>query len=321
MTDKQITIYEGDNPLSKHLLNKYELEEFIAESKIAYVDSITEAKTRQGKTFFKFNLRDTNGMIVTGRLFDVEETEEAGNVLRKLKRKVVKVIYQTINMNNEIQLNLEAVNLSPDEYQELDKHFLGTVEGLDILPSKILNHLTATLQEGDPLNKYVQIMRERNLLQKIKGRALEAYSWKLGSGLLHINNVLESLTGTPLDKGQLEWIKVCYVMAEAFINNERELDDTDLGTGFLSNLNVLTAFLDTVAKQDEENSVYHKTFKEEVTHLVQVRLETKEPNTLTAYAVKATDKTVRDMAYMNEQHKSMMSKTSRQTALGKLVKH
>lgn len=320
MAEQSYRVYEGENELTKHLLNRYELEDFTTGTRMAFVDSFSENITKTDKPFFKFNLRDVNGTIVQARLFNVDVDENTSNTLRKLNKKVVRVIYLVTSFNNELHLSIESIDLAPEQYQNMEKYFLGEVEGIDELPNKILHEVARNMDITEPNYKYISSLKQNMLLHKIKGRSLEAYSWKLGSGLLHIYNTLMSIEGTPLDEVTKETTRTLYLVSETFINNERELEDTDLGEGFMNNIKVLEALTDSVIKSDNENSDYHKKFKKEVMHIVQVRLGMAQPNTLSAHVIQLADKLTRTTANLNELHKGMGYNSARHTSHGKLVR-
>ena len=117
---------DNDNYLD---INKLELDRRY--KKVSFVQNISENIAKNMSGFFTFYLKDCNGNIITGRMFDLNNFIEIGQKIRMLKGSPVEIEFYVQELNGSLTLNLIGIDIYNGAFD--NKKFLGVIDNLDMI--------------------------------------------------------------------------------------------------------------------------------------------------------------------------------------------
>lgn len=110
-------------------INKLELDRRY--KKVSFVQNISENIAKNLSGFFTFYLKDCNGNLITGRMFDLNNFIEIGQKIRMLKGSPVEIEFYTQELNGSITLNIIGIDIYTGEFD--NKKFLGVIDNYDVI--------------------------------------------------------------------------------------------------------------------------------------------------------------------------------------------
>lgn len=121
---------DNDNYLD---ISKLELDRRY--KKISFVQNISENIAKNLSGFFTFYLKDCNGNLITGRMFDLNNFIEIGQKIRMLKGSPVEIEFYTQELNGSITLNIIGIDIYTGEFD--NKKFLGVIDNYNTVSEEI----------------------------------------------------------------------------------------------------------------------------------------------------------------------------------------
>lgn len=97
--------------------------------KRAYLYGFKEGHTTLGKGYFTLYLKDVNGKVITGVLFNVEKFQEQGLVMQSLKGKPVTINFETQPFNGSLSLIVHTIEYYGGMFDY--GAFIGVAEGVN----------------------------------------------------------------------------------------------------------------------------------------------------------------------------------------------
>lgn len=97
--------------------------------KVGYLYNFREGTAISEKGFFTLYIKDINGKVVIGRLFNVENFKEKGLTMQALKGKPVKINFHTQSYNGSLSLIINILDIYTDAFDY--GSFIGKVDGVE----------------------------------------------------------------------------------------------------------------------------------------------------------------------------------------------
>lgn len=97
--------------------------------KVGYLYNFRESTSVTQKGFFTMYLKDVNGKVIVGRLFNVDNFKDSGLTMQALKGKPVKVNFHVQEFNGSLSLIINTVSVYTGDFDY--GSFIGKVEGVE----------------------------------------------------------------------------------------------------------------------------------------------------------------------------------------------
>lgn len=308
----KITINQGTSDEDRLKLNLAELEENVEYTKLAFCTKVEIGNTYDGNPFFKFYLLDRFGRKTTGRLFNAENTDDAGKKLNAYIGHVVSIDFRLSMFGNSKSLTIEGISpVSEDLITRED--FIGEIPGVDESHSHIITLINNIPETYMGIKK---LFDQYNLKEGIELISIpELYGGRKGgavtfaSALLHTVNTVfmvddenrdEAITLTLLTEIFMSWKYKC----------DYEETVLSLGDNLSTTLAKAEQYIRAVEVHDEKvGNRKEKNLCEEAKHLLRCYFGFDKPQTYLTNVLVGLRTNLTEMIELKEKNDSMIEQT------------
>ena len=149
------------------------------DKRLAVLRSIQFRLTSEGKPFVRMQIEDTNGYLITGRMFDYIDIPSVGTTLTKLTGKLVLISYTVDYYNGSACLLIKSIEAIKEEYaDQYTSYFTGKYTLASIRLSeciKLIYAMTLSPELLDFYNTYCNIEGLVTLSDESVSKGLRGY--------------------------------------------------------------------------------------------------------------------------------------------------
>ncbi len=186
--------------------------------KICYLHHVKEGRTEGTNSgFFRLYLKDINGNVIIGRMFNVASYEEKGLVILALKGKPVKVHFRVDAYNGSLNLIVNSIEYYDGMFEYAS--FIGKYEGTNRSYDFALNAFKKLTNQ----NAELPITYKTVSLRSIYDGRVGAYTFILEKVLLNII-ALKEIPGINMK----QMAEIFYVVQDVYYQYLKRVEDLEL---------------------------------------------------------------------------------------------
>lgn len=186
--------------------------------KICYLHHVKEGRTEGTNSgFFRLYLKDINGNVIIGRMFNVASYEEKGLVILALKGKPVKVHFRVDAYNGSLNLIVNSIEYYDGMFEYAS--FIGKYEGTNRSYDFALNAFKKLTNQ----NAELPITYKTVSLRSIYEGRVGAYTFILEKVLLNII-ALKEIPGINMK----QMAEIFYVVQDVYYQYLKRVEDLEL---------------------------------------------------------------------------------------------
>ena len=310
MANTTISITDGTDALSKHLLNIAELEKNTEYSKLAYCNKVDVGNTQDGKPFFKFQLFDKGGHPITGRLFNIENVESKGAIANNIAGKVVKITFMLSVFNSIESLTLKTIDPVPEHAMSCEE-FIGELKNIDEYRNNIIETLNSCTL---PYQSVKKLITQYSLLEGIETVTMPDMWAERKGGAIKFTSMLLDMARAIFNKDEVDKALTIIILADIFMywKYASNYEETVLSLG--DNINAILAksdkYIDGIYKASERNNnVEEQNICKEVKHLLRCYFGFSKPESYMSMVICNLRETLISKIEFESVHETMISGT------------
>lgn len=186
--------------------------------RIAYLQHVKEGRVEgTGKGYFTLYLKDCQGNVVVGRIFNVDRFEESGLKILALKGKGVRLSFRVSTFGSTLSLDVEAIQhyQGPMDYSQFIGKYEGTTRSFEVALSTFRKLLK------EPELELPLVYRTSTIRSIYEGR-VGGYTYVLEHVLL---NILSLRGITNVD--EILATKIFYIVQDHYYNYLKRVEDLE----------------------------------------------------------------------------------------------
>lgn len=307
-----ITINQGTSDEDRLKLNLAELEENVEYTKLAFCTKVEIGNTYDGHPFFKFYLLDRFGRKTSGRLFNAEDTGDAGKKLNAYIGHVVSIDFRLSMFGHNKSLTIEGISpVSEDLITRED--FIGEIPNVDEAYLYIISHINNIPETYSGIKK---LFDQYNLKDGIEHISIpELYGGRKGGAVTFTNILLNTVnTVFMADKENRDQAITLALLTEIFMGWKYKCNYEEtvlsLGDNLSTTLAKAEQYIRAVEVHDEKTgNKKEKNLCEEAKHLLRCYFGFDKPQTYLTNVLTSLRTSLLNMLELKEKNDSMIEQT------------